>query len=77
MTSSEILEEKLFVKQRYCRLENQKQWLVLAHNHNFATGRGLKPKVKSVNVKMGKRIEQTSLTQTYQRRRFGGKALSR
>ena len=36
--------------QRYFRLEDEKQWPVLARNHDIANGRGHNTKVKSAIV---------------------------
>ena len=45
MTSSEISKEEIFMGQRYRKMEDQKPWPGLAHNQDFAKGRGLVPKV--------------------------------
>ena len=47
---------------------------MLAHNQNFAIVRGLK---SPQQVSIGRRIEQTSATQTYHRQGTGGRFLSR
>ena len=50
MKSSEIFERRIFVGQRYRRMEDQKPWPGLALNREFSKGRGLKPKVTSENI---------------------------
>ena len=47
--------------------------LCLAYNQDFATGKELNPKVKS---EIGKRREQTSVSETYHKRGYGGGAPS-
>ena len=42
--------EKLFVGQRYRKMEDQKPWPGLALNQEFARGRELKPKLKPENT---------------------------
>ena len=46
MTLSEIFERETFMRQRYCRVKNQKPWPGLALNQDFAKEGGLKPKAK-------------------------------
>ena len=44
--------------QRYRRMEDQKPWPGLEIHQDFAKGRGgLKPKLKSENVGIGRRLE--------------------
>ena len=50
-------KEELFVGQRYRRMEDQKPWLVLALNQDFAKRRVLKPSQKSENVQIGRRVK--------------------
>ena len=56
--------------QRYRKIEDQKPGPELAWNLDFAKGEGLEPKVKNIFkiVQIGRRGEQTSLTQTHCRR---------
>ena len=54
MKSLEIFERGTFYWTKIFRLEYQKP--CLAHNQDYAKGRGLKPKVKSVSWR---RIERT------------------
>ena len=63
--------------QRYRKMENQKSGPGLACNLDFAKGIGLESKVKKLSkiVQVGRRGERTSLTQTYQRPRSGGRLL--
>ena len=60
--------------QRYRKMEAQNRGPGLACNLDFAKGEGLEAKVKKASkiVQIGRRGEQTSLTQTYHRRGFGG-----
>ena len=63
--------------QRYRKMKDSKSEPGLACNLDFAKGKGLEPKVKKLSkiVQAGRRGEQTCLTQTYQRLRFGGRPL--
>ena len=62
--------------QRYPIMEAQNPGHGLACNLDFAKEEGLEAKVKKASkiVQIGRRGEQTSLTQTYHRRGFGGGA---
>ena len=78
MTSLRIFEKRDFLLgQRYRRIEDQKPRPRLACNLDFAKGEILEPKVKKASkiVEIGRRVEQTSLTQTYHKRGSGGQQL--
>ena len=45
MTLSKFFEKRLFIEQRYRRMEDQKPGFGLASNLDFAKGKGLEPKV--------------------------------
>ena len=61
--------------QRYRKMEDQKPGPRLAWNLDFAKGKGLKPKFKKIAkiVRIGRRGEQTSLSQAYHRRGSEGR----
>ena len=65
----------LFKGQKYRRLEDQKQAPGLACNLGFAEEKRLEPKIYKISkiVYVGRHVEQTSLVQTYHRRRSGGR----
>ena len=60
--------------QRYRKMEGLKSGLGFECNLDFAKGKGLEPKVSKFS-KVGRRDEQTCLTQTYHRRMSGGRPL--
>ena len=72
MTSSEFFEKETFCGKKILKIGRSETLAsMLAHSQDFATRKGLRPTVKSVNVKIGRRIQQTNVTRLYQIRESG------
>ena len=69
--SSEIFEKRDFLWDKECKIRSWESGL--ARNQDFAKGEGLEPQVKKFYkyIKIGRRGEQISATQTYHRRGLG------